>query len=671
MLISFHFLFCMSNKKTQQIRIVTYPNLEKEQIHRYERVQIDPTHYNVRCIETIENEDGVRCWCSMKPVREDHYKDWLKTHVHVCTPGIPCYDKTLNDYFSSGSTKAHFLNLNEDSIYDDMAEFTGKYNLSLNIFSSDDFYNLACKFIAFGISLYDLNNPIEKARKNFRQMKRDKLRSTLIKVAYKKHRKILDAFEDIPYVSLALDEGKTSSHQNLHFVLESPFTDLPSYPFDTLRMEGGKAKHYVASIMKGLYSISRTKIAIGTVVCDGNTAQKKAFNPDWNKSLYHKKIPDIKKIIYVPCLCHRIHRSYVSCYEKNPVLTRIVDKLHTLSAQCRDHVADVGTLCPAHIETRWIYDYNIVAFIIKNAEIIKHFTTVPIDELNDLKQALVILKTLVSKFESPKTKFQNAFLYLERGINALFQLHRKGNRYAQILALSLQSYTLGSKDCGLWSLAYCFTRKGRSDFRTRNLKRNATNKTNYLSFFDPNLPPDDDDENTTSSEYSSVDDIFMTTDGKDPDNPNTDTSDDDYVPELDEEEDLSNFPDDDSDSTQTDSDFINYFNSAKETLKALLKQTGLSEERITACIQNFNIYMDTNGEIFKFLTTSEEDYSWLQINSTLPDWEEVADIALRLLNSACSEASCERMIKKQRFIHTARRLASTKQLLDARLILSS
>lgn len=44
-------------------------------------------------------------------------------------------------------------------------------------------------------------------------------------------------------------------------------------------------------------------------------AQKKAFNIDWNNSLYNKKIPDIKKIIYVPCLCHKILRSYIYIWD--------------------------------------------------------------------------------------------------------------------------------------------------------------------------------------------------------------------------------------------------------------------------------------------------------------------------------------------------------------------
>ena len=99
----------------------------------------------------------------------------------------------------------------------------------------------------------------------------------MINTAYKKHRKIISQFEDVPYVSLALDEGKTSGYSNLHFVLESPFTDLPSYPFDTIRMDGGKAPHYVASIRKGLETINRTDIKIGTVVLRRKHSSKESI----------------------------------------------------------------------------------------------------------------------------------------------------------------------------------------------------------------------------------------------------------------------------------------------------------------------------------------------------------------------------------------------------------
>jgi hypothetical protein len=50
-------------------------------------------------------------------------------------------------------------------------------------------------------------------------------------------------------------------------------------------MEGGDALQYVIVLSEGLTLISYDRITLGAVVCDGNTAQLKAFNPRWMNSL--------------------------------------------------------------------------------------------------------------------------------------------------------------------------------------------------------------------------------------------------------------------------------------------------------------------------------------------------------------------------------------------------
>ncbi|KAK8864778.1 hypothetical protein M9Y10_010303 [Tritrichomonas musculus] len=66
-----------------------------------------------------------------------------------------------------------------------------------------------------------------------------------------------------------------------------------------------------------------------------------------------------------------------------------------------------------------------------------------------------------------------------------------------------------------------------------------------------------------------------------------------------------------------------------------------------------------------YISTSN-NYSWIQIRMSI---ESFADIAMRLLFAATSEANCERAISRQRLIHSNRRLRSSEQLLDARMIL--
>ena len=155
-----------------------------------------------------------------------------------------------------------------------------------------------------------IDDPLIQAHRIYNSIGRDKLRSYLIEEAYQKHRKIINSFADLPYTCIAIDEGETVKYKNLHFILECPEQYMRPYPFNTLRMRGGKAEHYVDSISSGFHLISVAGINIGSVVCDGNTAQLKAFDFRWEKSLRNQKINDIKNIIFIPCLCHRVENAY-------------------------------------------------------------------------------------------------------------------------------------------------------------------------------------------------------------------------------------------------------------------------------------------------------------------------------------------------------------------------
>lgn len=257
-------------------KTVTYPELEKEVIHHYTKYLKYDMKYWVKCCEVLPNEQGVLCYCDMKEKREDRYKTWLTNHIHVCHPGEPINQRTIDEMINK-KNEHPIPKFSQEAIYEQMAIFTGKYNLSLDVLCSSDFYNLAINLISLGLinsksAKYD---PLEEAKSLLRPIKRDKLRYILVNTAFKKHRQIMMNFKKQKYVCLALDEGKTEGYHNLHFVLECPNSDLVSYPCDTIRMNGGKAIHYVEAIMAGFQSIIINDIPIGSVVCDGNLAQKK------------------------------------------------------------------------------------------------------------------------------------------------------------------------------------------------------------------------------------------------------------------------------------------------------------------------------------------------------------------------------------------------------------
>ncbi|KAK8880887.1 hypothetical protein M9Y10_003586 [Tritrichomonas musculus] len=663
----------------QYVGDITYPQLEHTIVHRYKKYRGNDKHYYVICAETLFNDDGVRCQCSMDYTREDHFKLWLMRNEHICTPGKEVDQMTLLDFIRNedGSRK---VTITEDRLYEQMAIFTGKKNLSLDVLASDEFYEMACMFIAFGLTLSCSHDPINIARKAFNQIGRDKLRYIMMNTAYRKHRATLNKFTALPYASVSMDEGSTQGISTLHFVVESPLTNLKSYPFYPVRMDGGKANDYIKSIPRGLRHLQLAGASIGSIVVDGNTAQLKALSPTYKKSLYNQSdINDMEKILIIPCLCHRINNSYKRIAQKNEHLKKLLETLHTLSVQYRDSRKEIGALCPAHNDTRWCYDYDIVKFILdhrkKALEARIRLDEIPIMDFEKLKKVLQVFKVLVSTFENPHTKMKDSFIIIERAINCLNELRKKLNvKYAEELARSLEEYTLMAKDGGIWSLAYCLSPEGQADIRERNIHSANPIEYSYLKYFHI----DDEEEDTDSNEddedepvvtFKSSDEILMTINGQLVNVGQTDSDDDDFYEDSDnEEEEIEENVSEEE--VLPDPNFKNYLKSAKTMLKEFLQLRKLNSEKVKKAVSLFNKYME-DPQPFEDYMIGNDSFTWTQIKNTEEGWSDIGDIAERLLSSVTSEASCERAISRHRLIHTNRREKSKKELLDVRMILES
>ena len=668
--------------KLTYLKDVTYPELERTVVHRYKKYRGSDSHYYVKCCDTIYNDDGDLCECNMEPQRDDHYKKWLKTHEHFCQPGKQVSQMILSDCFK-GMNDSNEDIITEQTLFEQMAIFTGKANLPLNCLASEDFYQLSIMFIAYGLTLAKSKSPRATALKYFNRIKRDKLKYIMTKMAFQKHGIKMKQFSKLPYASIAIDEGTTSGIQNLHFVLESPLTSLKSYAYKTVQMQGGKAADYIKAIPQGFIQLNISKIKIGSIVVDGNTAQLKALNPYYKKSIFHfNNIPNVKNILIIPCLCHRIHNSYKNAVKNDESLSEIVNLLHTIADKCRMNQKVVGAICPPHVDNRWVYDFDIVKFVLfhkyKIIDIMDK-DDIQFSKFEELMKCLKVLKCIVLTFENPKTKFQDAFIILERAINCLEELKTaENNEYAEKIATSLSKYTIEAKDGGLWSLAYCLTPTGRDDFRTRIIERMNPSEKSYLHYFHLNddLDSDDDisEEDINEISYSLKDSetVLMTNNGQPINNM--------YLDEYEEEEDDCDFvlSESDEDSVADDDivdiidpNFENYFISAQTKLHEILSIRGLKEKDIDEEIALFSNYINSSDDVFAKNHLDENNYFWENIRKSFKEWQNIADVALRILSSATSEASCERAISRQRLIHSNRRKKSKKDLLDARAILTS
>ena len=108
---------------------------------------------------------------------------------------------------------------------------------------------------------------------------------------------------------------------------------------------------------------------------------------------------------------------------------------------------------------------------------------------------------------------------------------------------------------------------------------------------------------------------------------------------------------------------------AQKCLDKILTDWGIAEVSRKRTIAAFNSFIKEPDDMFDDQTLENGDYYWEHIRDLGPIWNTLAEIAMRLHCSPCSEASCERTISLQRIVLTARRMSSKKDLLDARLTL--
>ena len=150
---------------------------------------------------------------------------------------------------------------------------------------------------------------------------------------------------------------------------------------------------------------------VGSCICDGNRAQKKAFSFSWEGSLRFKN-QWLKSIIFIPCLCHRIDNAYKYHASHNEALKILVSRIKTYPQVINEHKNEIGAKCPPAISTRWIYDFDILDFIFKHKESVEPHIIISDEEIQ-LYDILFIFKSLVTIFENPNTRFWRAFYYRE------------------------------------------------------------------------------------------------------------------------------------------------------------------------------------------------------------------------------------------------------------------
>ena len=621
--------------------------------HMYE-IRIEGGRQYCYCIST--NNRGLQC--SFRK-RIDHLCSQIKNGViHQCdfTKPINTLDKFCTHYKSSGT-------ISESQIDEKLAYLIGRNNLPLGFCSSKELMDLINTSIQYGISLK--NKGINKIEQ-YKSPSRDVIRNILIQQCNKDHRQIMRKFSEMTYVSISIDEGTTEKIKFLDFCLENPFYNSKPYPAHTSIMNGLKTVDYIEEISKGLKNLSKYKINVCSIIADGSLSQTKAIN----YIISHSKDSNIRSILLIPCLCHKIQNAFLCAIRNNSDLQSIINEIHNISKQCIDNADVIGATCPSHVNTRWIYDYEIVQFIIRFKDIVSKYSKIP-DCIDELEKCLKVLKILIKKFENPKSMIGDAFALIEDGIEALNELDKRQNKFAKNIGYYLHAYTFGTDDInGLLMTAYILTPNGRKDFYRRltdiNYKKNSKD---CLQKFDLIFPFD----NYNSIEKEFEDPIEeLTTLAIDTALQNNFLSDDiaDFSEEeennISTEENSYNVEDKVLDVTYTLDYRKGILSPAFNFMKKWISRFVADETKRKIFYSAFNNYVLTGFYDEETYLTENGCYNWLNMR-TIKNMELVGDLGLRLQSTGCSEAACERIISAQRMILTSKRIRSSKELIDCRL----
>ena len=400
-------------------------------------------HFYIDCTET-KIVDGITKTCSYTHKREDKHKEKMtKGTMHECHFIIKATRNAIDKYLLPKGEDIKLL-YSEDGIKSHLCLLIAQKNISIDIGASKEMYDFIIYCISYGIFIHKEGaNPIELAQTSYHHFKSTTLSKELIAVSNDIHKKMLAEFKKADYVSVAIDEGSTAKVQNLDFNIENPLLPFKPYPVTTKVLTRADAEGYVQIILDGLSSINIYQIKIGTCICDGNLAQRKAFSFEWTGSLRKLAQPEyswIKEIIYIPCLCHRVDNSYKYHVNHDAQLTVLLNEVRENSKVLAAHRKEIGAKCPQFVSTRWVYDYEILRFI-------KHHDTGDLINANPqfepLYDILFIFKSLILIFENPNTYFWRAFFYIERAVRALEELQENQNPFAEGFCKSLLRRALG------------------------------------------------------------------------------------------------------------------------------------------------------------------------------------------------------------------------------------
>jgi hypothetical protein len=410
-------------------------------------------------------------------------------------------------------------------------------------------------------------------------------------------------------------------------------------------------------------------ITVSVIVCDGASYQTKALNYQDSESLQamNPEHPILSRLIYVPCLCHRLNNAYRCLTRTSRVFGGFVTSLRALAVFLRKRAQrrKLGLVCPLHIITRWLYDFQILDFVLNNEAGInaigdRTHRVKPI--FRPLFDLLRVWFALVTQLEASDCCLSSAYPTIRSATTELAQIRDQCTDEAirGVYDLSIkviEEYTIAST-YDLIQLAYVLTPEGRKEaFAQMHTERNVGIRQQPVLILEL---VDFDGQLAAHEEEIIPEDELQTSEEEEE---NSEASDGDSPDVVETEVTSLTIPSCRFASSQIAKRAINGLN-------RILDQFHLGDE-VTLDVQRaFNDYLtSSDAHLGVVAAPDNRRFCWLSAAVERPGYAMLSGIALRLEPALCSEAPSERTIGQQRRFLEQHRTRTDTDLLSARTTL--
>ena len=493
----------------------------------------------------------------------------------------------------------------------------------------------------------------------------------------------MNEFKNLSYSSICLDAGIIGSRHFVDFVLA---TKGKTFPIKIIDAKNLNADGYADLGLRILQDNILDNINISAFVGDSLPAQVKGLHPKSKHSFQKRESTPLKykKILFVPCANHRLQNAFKKTYKEDLHMKKSVDFIHFLSVKLRkpSNIDILGTICPNPIETRWLYCYEVCTFIENNKEIIKSKLNIEIsDDIAILLKILAPLRSLMNVLGKETTCLPDVYPLVSKLIELLDRLDDISGweNTRDCLIRNIKYYTLNSKEGPLYLLSYALTPKGRSDLYQKQFKKEVPNEKDFIKFTEYEIP------NILNSNKSNE----MNSNNELDQNENNNNEQDKIVDCLIDVA-LDTWQNFEPSVTKNDGEYEILQGNVlqiKQTMEVHQSFFHISCSALDEILEYLLIPEKERGNtkkaFFKWMTSDHDklpDYfladdknpemiwSAIHLRDASENWNQIAEIALRLLNIPATETSCERLISIQGFIAHKRCRRANSELLNARLI---